>query len=85
MSQIDAFKRLAALEAARHQAVVDRYLAYVAHVDELTPNEVAELRTGSASGVRSEPATPDEIANAQQLWDEMVAWEVATGRTGGAA
>ena len=78
-------KRLTVLESVRHQEVVDRYVAYVAHVDELTPNEVAELRTGSASGVRSEPATPDEIANAQQLWDEMVAWEVATGRTGEAA
>ena len=86
MSQVDAFKRLAALEAARHQAVVDRYLAYVAHVDELTPNEVAVLHDSAiGSGVRSEPATPDEIANAQQLWDEMVAWEVATGRTGEAA
>ncbi len=81
-----ALNPLAVLESVQHQAFADRYLTYVAHVDGLTPNEVANLRERAMeSGASPEPATPDEIANAQQLWDEMVAWEVATGRTGEAA
>ncbi len=84
MSQ--AMKRLTVIESAQRQAFADRYLTYVAHVDGLTPNEVATLRERAMeSGASPEPATPDEIANAQQLWDVMVAWEVATGRTGEAA
>ncbi len=86
MSQSNALKRLEAIESVQRQAFVDRYLAYVTHVDGLTPNEVATLRDRAMeSGASPEPATPDEITNAQQLWDEMVAWEVATGRTGEAA
>jgi len=86
MSQANALKRLDAIESAQCQAFVDRYLAYVAHVDGLTPCEVATLRERvMKSGASPEPPTPGEIANAHQMWDEMVAWEVATGRTGEAA
>ncbi len=86
MSQANALKRLDAIESVQRQAFMDRYLAYVAHVDGLTPDEVAGLRERvMKSGANPEPATPDEIATAHQLWDEMVVWEVATGRSGEAA
>ena len=85
---ITVVKRLEALEAARRQTsagpAIDRYIAYVAHIDEMTDAEVAALREAALNPAPDRaPLTPQEIARANQRWDDMLAWEMTRSDAGG--
>jgi len=81
-------KRLEALEAARSQTnagpAIDRYIAFIAHTDEMTDADVAALREAALNPAPDRaPVTPQEIARANQRWDDMLAWEMTRSDAGG--
>ena len=73
-------RRIEALEAHTTGRAVDRYIAYVTHVDSLTEAEAHTLRVAiDENGQQPEPPTCDELANARAVWAQMEAWEAAQG------
>jgi len=73
-------RRLDALEAHTAGRAVDRYIAYVTHVDRLTEPEAHALRpVVDENGQPPESLTCDELANARAVWAQMEAWESAQG------
>ena len=68
-------RRIEALEAQTTGRTLDRYIAYVTHIDGLTDAEAHELRAAVVeNGQRPEPPTRDELANARAIWAQMEAW-----------
>ncbi len=73
-------RRIEALEVHTAGHAVDRYIAYVTHVDGLTEAEAHTLRAAvDDNGQPPEPPTRDELANVRAVWAQMEAWEAAQG------
>ena len=73
-------RRIEALEAQTVGRAVDRYIAYVTHVDGQTEAEAHTLRAVvDENGPPPEPPTCDELANVRAIWAQMEAWEAAQG------
>ncbi len=73
-------RRIEALEVHMAGHAVDRYIAYVTHVDGLTEAEAHELRAAvNENGQPSEPPTCDELANVRAVWAQMEVWEAEQG------
>jgi len=73
-------RRIEALEAHTTGRAVDRYIAYVTHVDGLTEAEAHELRAAvNENGQPPEPPTCDELANVRAVWAQMEVWEAEQG------